>query len=358
MTNHRSFITLADARGPLFVGADLGGTNIKVGVVDDLGRPLSWHTVRTEAQTGPADGARRIALAVLKAIELAGVQPSEIAGVGLGSPGTMDIPSGMLLDPPNLPGWINFPLRDRVSEQCGLPVTFANDAGAAAYGEFWIGSGRDVNSLVLFTLGTGIGCGIIVDGMSIDGEHSHGAECGHMIIDCSDGARMCQCGRTGHLEAYTGANAVMKRTLEALATGHSSSLQARRSRGETITPLVLSQEAEAGDELAATIILETAKYLGVGVVSLLHTIDPAIVVIGGAMTWGGHDTATGRAFLQAVRDEVRLRAFPTPAAQTRIDYASLGGDAGYLGAAGLARSAHHKAAGNSAVGQAVSAEAS
>jgi glucokinase len=132
-------------------------------------------------------------------------------------------------------------------------------------------------------------------------------------------------------------------------------LQARRSRGETITPFVLSQEAEAGDELAATIILETAKYLGVGVVSLLHTIDPAIVVIGGAMTWGGHDTATGRAFLQAVRDEVRLRAFPTPAAQTRIDYASLGGDAGYLGAAGLARSALHKAAGNSAVGQAVSA---
>ena len=123
-------------------------------------------------------------------------------------------------------------------------------------------------------------------------------------------------------------------------------------------PLVLSQEAEAGDELAASIILETARYLGVGVVSLMHTIDPAIVVIGGAMTWGGHDTSTGRRFLQEVRNEVQRRGFPAPAEQTRIDYASLGGDAGYLGAAGLARLAHHKACGSSVMGQALSAEAS
>jgi glucokinase len=96
----------------------------------------------------------------------------------------------------------------------------------------------------------------------------------------------------------------------------------------------------------------------VGIVSLMHTIDPAIVVIGGAMTWGGHDTATGRNFLQAVRAEVRLRGFPAPAEQTRIDYASLGGDAGYLGAAGLARLAYHKSAGAAAMNQALSVETS
>src|SRR6185437_3515990 len=127
---------------------------------------LAWLSIPTEAEDGGGDASRRMGQAVLEVIKQAGLKPPDVARVGLGSPGTMDIPAGMLLDPPNLPGWINFPLRDRVSEHCGLPVAFANDAGAAAFGEFWIGSGRDVNSLVLFTLGTGIGCGIIVDGIS------------------------------------------------------------------------------------------------------------------------------------------------------------------------------------------------
>jgi glucokinase len=262
----------------------------------------------------------------------------------------MDIPCGMLLDPPNLPGWIDFPLRDRVAEHCGLQVVFANDAGAATYGEFWVGSGREFNSMFMLTLGTGIGCGIIVDDMSIDGRHSHGAECGHMIIDCRDEARLCQCGRTGHLEAYTGAVAVTKRTQEALDAGRASSLTQRLASGEALSPLLVSHEAEAGDELSTSIILETGKFLAVGIVSLMHTIDPDGVIIGGAMTFGGNTTSIGRRFLQAVRDEVRRRAFPVPAQMTKIDYASLGGDAGFIGAAGLARLALYKATGNSVMG--------
>lgn len=353
MSHERTFVAPAQAQRPLFVGVDLGGTNIKVGVVDDLGRPLSWHTIRTDAKRGPEDGARRISGAILHAIREAGISADEVARVGLGSPGTMDIPAGMLLDPPNLPGWIDFPLRDRVSAGCGLPVLFTNDAAAAAFGEFWLGSGRDSNSMVLFTLGTGIGCGIIVEDLSIDGEHSHGAECGHMIIDWREDARMCQCGRTGHLEAYTGAVAVIKRTEEALAAGRPSSLSRHVEQGEALTPLLISHEAEAGDALAESIIMETGRFLAVGIVSLMHTIDPAVVVIGGAMTWGGHRTGVGRRFLQCVREEVDRRAFPVPAGQTRIDYATLGGDAGYLGAAGLARLAHRKSAGNSVLGQAL-----
>jgi glucokinase len=255
----------------------------------------------------------------------------------------MDIPAGMLLDPPNLPGWVDFPLRDRVSHHCGLPIEFANDAGAAAYGEYWLGAGREARSMVLFTLGTGIGCGIIVHEMSIDGEHSHGAECGHIVIDFRDDARMCSCGNSGHLEAYASALSIIKRTQEALSAGRASSLSARLARGDSLTPLVLSEEAERGDALAESIILETARYLAVGVVNLMHTIDPDMVVIGGAMTWGGHETRVGREFLEAVRGEVRRRAFPLPAQKTKIDYATLGGDAGYLGAAGLARIAHRAA---------------
>lgn len=281
---------------------------------------------------------------MFKAIELAGLKRNHIARAGLGSPGTMDIPKGMLLDPPNLPGWDSFPLRDEVSRQCGLPVTFANDAGAAAYGEYWVGSGRDFKSMVLFTLGTGIGCGIIVDDLSIDGQHSHGAECGHIIIDYRDDARLCQCGHTGHLEAYASATAVVKRTFEALASGRTSSLSERLAAGEALTPLLLDQQAERGDELSLEIVLDTARFLAVGVVSLMHTIDPDSVILGGAMTFGGHDAPLGRRFLAVVKEEVKRRAFPVPAAQTVIDYASLGGDAGYIGAAGLARLAYRKGA--------------
>jgi len=342
MSTTRHLISKDEAQGPFFVGADLGGTNFKVGVVDDSGQILSWHRVATEADKGPADGVRRMGQAVLKAIAEAGLNPSEIARVGLGTPGTMDIPAGMLLDPPNLQGWNDFPIRDRLRDECGLPVSFANDANSAAFGEYWIGRGREFHSMLLLTLGTGVGGGIVIGDLSIDGEHSHGSECGHIIIDYADDARMCGCGQSGHLEAYAGGWAIVERTMEALDRGVTSSLRKRLESDGQITPLVLAEEAEQGDEIANRIIMETAAFLGVGIVSLVHTIDPDGVLLGGAMRFGGHETALGRCFLERIREEVHRRAFPVLAEKTTIDYASLGGDAGFIGAAGIARVAHRE----------------
>jgi glucokinase len=336
MSSSRRFLPVGDAQPPLFVGVDVGGTSVKIGIVDDLGRTLSWTSIPTDAQRGPEDGTRRMGQAVCRLIAEISLRREEVAGVGLGTPGTMDIPAGMLLDPPNLPGWIDFPIRDRLSEECQLPVAFTNDAAAAAYGEYWIGSGKSLPSMIMLTLGTGIGGGIIVHDGSIDGEHSHGAECGHIIIDCRDDARVCSCGQPGHLEAYSSALAVVRRTQEALDAGRFSSLAQRLAEAEPLTPLLLAQEAEAGDELALEIVLETARYLGIGVTSLMHTIDPSGVVLGGAMTFGGNGTPLGRRFIERVREEVHRRAFPV-VAKTPIEYASLGGDAGYIGAAGIAR---------------------
>ena len=124
---------------------------------------------------------------------------------------------------------------------------FANDATAAAYAESWIGAGQEFNSLVLFTLGTGIGCGIIINDVAVDGEHSHGGECGHMVINFLDDARMCECGRRGHLEAYAGAKAVIKRTQEALDAGRESSLNVRIADGGQLDPKMIAEEAERGD---------------------------------------------------------------------------------------------------------------
>ncbi len=331
----RQLITRQTAQPPFFVGVDLGGTNIKVGLVDDRGQSLAYLSVPTQVEEGPEAGTKRMGHTVLEVIKQAGLAPSDIVRVGLGSPGTMDVPAGMLLELVNLRGWVNFPIRDRLTHHCGLPVTLANDASAAAYGEFWIGSGSQFKSMVMFTLGTGIGCGIIVNGVSIDGQHSHGAECGHIPIDFHDNARLCGCGQPGHLEAYASATAVVKRTIDALEAGMKTSLNAHMERGAQLTPQLIGEEAEGDDPLALEIVMDTARYLAVGIVTLMHTIDPDGVLLGGAMTFGGNKSTLGRRFLERIREEVRRRAFPIPAAQTTIDYATLGGDAGYIGAAGL-----------------------
>jgi glucokinase len=337
MSEDRLTISLDQAQRPFYAGVDLGGTNIKVGLVDDLGRGLAFAKIETQSELGPESGAQRMGQAVLDLIEQLGITAADVPRVGLATPGTMDVPKGMLLEPHNLPGWYHFPIRDRVSQHCGLPVTYANDAGAAAYGEYWVGTGRQLNSMILLTLGTGVGGGIIIGDQSIDGEHSTGAECGHITIDCRDDARICGCGRPGHLEAYASATALIARTEEALDTGRDSTMQALRESGQEITPLLIAGQAEAGDALSRELVLDTAAYLGVGIATLMATIDPSGVVLGGAMTFGGHQSPLGREFLARVKQEVSRRSLTPIVENMNIDFASLGGAAGSLGAAGLAR---------------------
>ena len=342
MTSDRNIIDLSQAQSPYFVGIDLGGTNIKVGLVDNRGESLAYLHMPTQTENGPEDGARRMGESVARVAEKAGLTHSDIARVGLATPGTMDIPAGMLLKPHNLPGWYDFPIRERVSHHAKLPVTYANDANAAAYGEFWCGTGREYSSLILLTLGTGVGGGIIIGDLSIDGEHSAGGEAGHITIDCSSDARRCPCGRLGHLEAYASATAVVTRTQEALDAGAESSLSILKENGRELTALRIADAAEGGDEFAIEMVMETARYLGIGIATLTHVIDPAGVVLGGAMTFGEYDTEIGRRFLARIKEEVVARSLEPIAENLVIDFATLGGDAGYIGAAGLARVDHRK----------------
>jgi glucokinase len=327
-------MSVSGHRPPFYLGIDLGGTNIKSGVVDDAGRPISSVSLPTEAGRGPDVGINNLAEAGRRAVAESGLDWSQIAAVGLGSPGTMDIRAGLLLDPPNLPGWDNLPIRDRLAGLLGKPTVLQNDANAAAYGEFWVGAGKGLASLVLFTLGTGVGGGIIDHGRIIEGRHSHGAECGHIIIQM-DGGRLCSCGATGHLEAYASATALVKRAMEALEAEPTSSL-GKRLDADDLTARAIDEEATAGDPLARRLMRETARYLAVGAVCLMHTIDPDIVLFSGGMI------AAGPAFLDQIRSDIRAMAFPVPASRTRVEYAQLGGDAGFIGAAGCARQAFGK----------------
>jgi glucokinase len=332
---------------PFFAGVDLGGTSIKCGVVDDRGQPLLEDAVDvdTEAEKGVEVSLRNMADGVRRATELSGLSWNDIAAVGLGSPGTMDIPAGMLLEPVNLrgPGWQNCPIRDRLSDAIGKKVIFQNDANAAAYGEYWAGvgksaraAGRPVSSMVLFTLGTGIGCGIIIDDMIIEGRHSHGAECGHLIIrmriDDTDPPRVCGCGRHGCLEAYASATALLKRAQEGLDAGVPTGL---RDAWSTTDPAdrarLIDELGKSGDSYCGQLMRETAYYLAVGATCLMHTIDPDMVVFGGGMSKSGVE------FLDWIRQDIRKLAFPAPAGGTQVVYAELGSDAGYIGAAGCAR---------------------
>lgn len=317
----------------LFVGVDVGGTNVKLGVVDDRGHVVANTSFPTEQEKGPRYALDLACTHARQLLEQQGLDYAHVRWFGLGTPGPMDIPAGRILNPSNLPGWREFPVRQTLSEIADRPVTFANDAAAAAFGEYWIGGGAGSSSLVLFTLGTGVGGGIIVDDVSIDGAHSHGAEIGHVCIENGADARVCSCGMLGHLEAYASATAVVARTEDYLASGRESSLQGHPS----LTPLVIADAASSGDSLADEIVMETAEYLADGIALLAHVIDPGVVLIGGAMNFGGLKTELGRRFLDRMQCRVRENTFAVVAQNLVIEFAQLGSGAGFVGAAGLAR---------------------
>ncbi len=338
-----------------YLGIDLGGTNTKIGVVDENGKTLVKGSVPTHIEQGPEAACKRIAGGVEKVLAEAGLERSQIVTAGLASAGTMDIPARMLMVPANLgPKWNYCGICDMMSEACGFPVEFSNDASAAAYAEYWIGKGKDatksrmtrngvqktdmpIDSMILLTLGTGIGCGIILNRRVFDGEHSHGGEYGHSIIDLAPTARICGCGKPGHFEAYGSATALIAFAKEAVASGVDTSLAKRVDDLNRHGAKVVGEEALAGDKVSQHLIHENAKYIAVGITTLMHTIDPDAFFIGGAMTFGGEKTELGRTYLQAIKDEVQKRAYAACFQTTIIDFAALGGDAGFIGAAGIAK---------------------
>jgi glucokinase len=323
----------------LYVGLDVGGTSMKAGVVDDAGRPLSAVSLPTEAHRGQEFGLERMCETIREAVRAAELRLDQIAAVGVATPGMMDIPAGLILDPPNLKPWRDVPVRRHVQDAFGLPTAFQNDANAAALGEHWVGAGKGVHSMVLFTLGTGVGGGIVIGDSAIEGAHSHGAELGHTRVEVTN-PRPCGCGLRGCLEAYASATAVVARAREAMAKdGGRSSLHASLRAHGDLTAKDIFDAVDEGDALAGMIVEETAFYLAVGATNAMHVINPDVVVFGGGMI------AAGEPFLDRIRRHVRELALPVPAARTLIRYAQLGSDAGFIGAAACARKLCKGAAG-------------
>lgn len=319
-----------------YIGVDVGGQTIKAGVVNDMGQPVGdISIVPTESERGNDHFLGQLCEAVRLSASKAGVELKQIRAIGVATPGLMDIPKGLLTHPVNMPALRNVPVRDFVQNHFNIPTAFQNDANAAAYGEFWAGAGRGAKSLVLFTLGTGIGCGIVWDHKIIEGEHSHGAEVGHIIIQAW-GGRICGCGQAGHLEAYASETAIRKIMTEHLQQPRSAnSPLAKLVEAEGLSAKTFFHAAELGDADANQMVQDAAYALAVGATCMMHTIDPEMILFGGGMS-----VAAGPGFLNRIRNCIKTIAFPIPALHTRIEYASLAEKAGYIGAAGWARHLH------------------
>jgi len=310
------------------VGVDLGGTNIKAGVCDESARVLTKLSITTEAQRGPERVLDRIAEAAGLAAEQAGLSLARIGAVGVGAPGTIDFDAGVVTIAPNLPGWQDVPLRAGVAQRLGVTTIIENDANAAAFGEYWVGAGAKADPMVLLTLGTGVGGGIVIGGQLLHGASGAAAELGHLIVRF--GGRQCGCGNRGCLEAYASASAVAARFREAIEGGAESVLAHRVRAGEEITSEGIYRAAVDGDGLCQRIIEETGVLLGYGIVSVVHALNPQRVVLSGGMI------GAGAMLMEPVRRTVCEMAFPLSQKPLEVVFATLGGDAGFIGAAGCA----------------------
>ena len=315
----------------LYLGIDVGGTDVKIGLVDDEGTLVGSHRTST-GELGTPERVVEFALEYARGHirEVLGGQ-ERVAAVGLAVPGVLDGSTCCLREVVNLPdGWKDVPLQTAFQKVSGLPSIVINDANAAAFAEH-NHRGLGDRSLALVTLGTGIGCGVITSGSPYGGDHGSAGELGHIAIDFSDDALPCTCGSRGHLETYAGASGVVK-----LAAAQA----ARTGRDAPDSPRKIADAADKGDALCLSVIEQAACYVGQAVGLLCQVLDPEVVLIGGAMTFGGKESEVGHRFLETIRMTVKQTTLVQVGGNVQVDFASLGNNAGKLGAAILARREH------------------
>lgn len=308
------------------IGIDVGGTKIAAAVVDAEGHIIARDVVETDA-TSP----NSIATGIVKiARELRGGAPSA-AAIGIGAAGLVDSARGVIVAAPHLP-YRNLAIRDYVSTRLSMPVFVDNDANVAAWAEARFGAGRDLGDQIMLTVGTGIGGGLIMDGRVYRGAHGFGAEIGHMIV-LPDGPP-CPCGSRGCYEQLASGSAIGRTARERIQDAPPS-LVLDRAGGDpkAITGEIVGRAAEDGDAFAREIVAEAGRWLGIGIASLVNIFDPAVVIVGGGAAAGTGDLLLDPA-RAAMTGYLTLREHRPP---VRIVPASLGNDAGAVGAADLAR---------------------
>jgi glucokinase len=302
------------------IGADLGGTLIRAIRTDLEGRKVARAETATQAWEAPAAILDRI-FAMIQQTS-AGVDPDDIAGIAIGAPGPID-DQGRLHDPPNLPTMKEVSLSEEIQACFRIPSFAGNDANLAALGEHRFGAGQGVPDLIYMTIGTGIGGGIISQGQLLLGAHGFAAEIGHQTLDPA--GPVCGCGQPGHLEAFASGPNIARMARERLRSGASSAIDQYFEAGE-LTGRSVTLAAQAGDGLALEVLERAAFYVGLGLVNLIHILDPLRILLGGGVT------AAGELLFGPIRQTVNDRVMSPVYRGVEIQPAALGKDVGLLGA--------------------------
>ncbi|MHB8339183.1 MAG: ROK family protein [Ignavibacteriaceae bacterium] len=308
------------------IGVDLGGTNVKVGIVSQNGKIIKKVSVETKAQGGP----EKVIQQIKKSIdEVLNKNELRIHGIGIGSPGTVSTKKGTVEDPPNLPGWGKVNLGKIIQKEFKIDVKVENDANAAAIGEMIFGAGKSYESFVMVTLGTGVGGGIIYNRKLFRGEFGAAGEIGHISIDIN--GPQCKCGSFGCVETYLGNSYIVKRVQTELENNQSSKIwQLINNDLNLLTPIIIQAALEQGDEYAKGVVQSLGKYLGTALASVGNCLDNGTFIIGGGV--GGFGTP----LFNSVKETISARVLKPLRKRIKVLPAKLKNDAGIKGASALA----------------------
>jgi len=308
----------------LFVGVDVGGTKVAAGLVDAEGAISAQARVAMVADCGAERGLE----SVLSAIAHVLPRHDSVAGIGICAPGPLDPQAGIILNPPNLPCWRNFPLAECVRQRHHVPVRVDNDANAAALAEARWGAARGYGKVFYATIGTGIGTGIVFDGKIYHGRTGAAGEGGHVSIDYR--GPICNCGKPGCIEVLASGPAIAKRAQQEVAGGAGSSMvELAGGDARAITGIIVAQAAQAGDRLATKILVEATELLALWLSNIVDLFDPEVIVIGGGAS------ALYRPFFDRLRDRMAEFAVNPRANEAPILAAHYGADSGIAGGAAL-----------------------
>ncbi len=311
-----------------YIGGDLGGTNLRAGIVDpDSGQVSHLLSTPTVARQGHDAVRARMGALIEKTIVASGLSKAKISGIGIGVPGVLDLERGLTLFLPNLSGtWPNIPLRDTIAEYTGLPVALLNDVRSITFGEWKFGAGRGVETMACFAVGTGIGGGLVINDQLHLGIGGTGGELGHQTINFN--GPPCGCGNRGCLEAYASGPAIASMGMKAVVQGRTTII------GELvdydlnkITPDTIAQAASQGDEIAQIILQDAGFYIGVAAANVCVSVGPRKIVIAGGVS------RIGEPILEPIRRTIQERVTIMPVEQVEVVQAQLGDDAGVIGAA-------------------------
>jgi glucokinase len=316
----------------MYIGIDLGGTNIAGGLVTESGEIIKKMSVPTGRERG-SDAVIEDIYRIIEALLEENQAGQSVKGIGIGIPGIADPHTGEVIVCVNL-NWYNVPLRAKLSARTNLPIFIDNDATVAGVAEFQVAQKGQYKDAVMLTLGTGVGGGILLDGKAVSGFHGIGSELGHMII--GEALYTCNCGRNGCLETFASSTAIIHYAKHLLETMPDASLMRDAVHGDLtkITGEIIFDAAKSGDVLANQVVDRLVKYLSIGIMNIISTIDPEIVLLGGGISMAGDF------LLDKVNSELEKLKYFKASACARVEIATLKNDAGIIGAAMYAMIQH------------------